>query len=80
MSTKAKSLLLAFIVSTFFLLLTVFSSSSAFNFLPYLIHQSFSPGGEGESEFIKVFDIVFAIVLFFISYKISKRLFGKREA
>jgi hypothetical protein len=72
-------MIIALIVCMLFLWMTVFSPPSAFNFLPYLIHKSFSTSFEGEAEFIKGFDIAFAILLFFIVYKIANRLLTRRE-
>jgi hypothetical protein len=78
MSKRTKSLLFAFIATVLFLLLTVFSSSSVFNLLPYMLHESFSPGGTGEANFIIGFDITFSILLFFIVYKVAERMLGRK--
>jgi len=80
MSIRIKALIIAFIVGFLFLWMTVFSLPSAFNFLPYLIHQSFSPRGEGEAEFIQGFDIVFAVLLSIIIYKIANKMLSRRKA
>lgn len=69
MRKKSLSLILAFIVSALFLLMTI-ASTSAFNFVPYLIHQYISPGGTGESAFITWFDMIFSVLLFCIIYKV----------
>lgn len=74
MSKRTKSLAFACIVTVLFLLLTVFSSSSAFNLFPYLLYEKFSPGGAGETNFIIGFDIAFSILLFYVVYKIANRV------
>lgn len=74
MSKRILPLILALALVGVFLWM-VLSSPSGFNFIPYLIHEHFSPGGEGEADFILVFDLFFGIVFFFILYKLFKRLF-----
>ena len=80
MSKRTKSLVYAFIVTIQFLLLTVFSSSNVFNLLPYMLHESFYPGGAGETNFIIGFDIAFSILLFYIVYKVSSKVFARKGA
>ena len=60
-----------------FLLMTL-SSSSAFNFLPYLINRAISSDGSGESEFILFFDIAVGLIIFWILFRITKRAFKGR--
>ena len=78
MSKRTKSLVFAFIVTVLFLLLTVFSSSSAFNLLPYMLYETFYPGGAGETNFIIGFDIAFSILLFYIVYKVSSKVLARK--
>jgi hypothetical protein len=80
MSKRTKSFLFAFIVTMLFLLLTAFSSSSVFNLLPYMLHESFSSGGAGETNFIVGFDIVFSLLLFYIVYRATKCVLSRKQA
>ena len=75
MNKKVLSIILAVAVAvaTFFLF-EVLASSSGFNFLPYLIHESIWKGGKGEGDFIRIFDIAFSILLFWVTYKIVYRI------
>jgi ABC-type spermidine/putrescine transport system permease subunit II len=79
MNNGTKSLMLAFVVSMLFLLLTVFSSSSTFNLLPYMLYESFSPGGADETSFIIGFDIAFSILVFYIAYKVANRVLARKH-
>jgi hypothetical protein len=74
--------LIALIVSAGFLYLAL-TPPSMFNFLPFAIHEALflkvTEGGEvsssiEEGTFIKIFDIVFAGMLFWLIYKVSKSL------
>lgn len=78
MNKKVISILIAILVAGAFLVLTL-NSSSAFNFLPYLIHGAISSNGTGETEFIVIFDIVVAFLLFWAVYMISIRTIKKRS-
>ena len=80
MSKRTKSLVFASIATILFLLLTVFSSSSVFNLLPYMLHESFYPGGAGETKINIGFDIAFSIMLFYIVYKVSSKVFARKGA
>jgi hypothetical protein len=79
MSKRTKSLIVAFLVSTLFLLITIVPSSSIFNMLPYMLHESISPGGAGETNFIIGFDIAFGFLLFYIVYKGANRIFWRKQ-
>jgi hypothetical protein len=70
--------MLAFISSALFLIMTVFSSSSIFNFLPYMLHETFAPGGVGESSFIIGFDIVCSVLVFYIAFKIVNNMLTRK--
>jgi len=78
MNKKILIIILALTASSLFLYMVLYSSS-AFNFIPYLIHESLSPGGAGESNFIVVFDIAFSILLFWLLYKLFERLLIKSK-
>lgn len=47
---------------------------SFFNFLPFAIHENFFRGIVGERLFIIVFDLLFAILLFFVFNKVFKKI------
>lgn len=79
--------LIAFAISIFFLL-SVLTPPSYFNALPFAIHQAFfkevTSDGEvfntiEESTFIKVFDIIIALLIFWLVYALSKRILGIRR-
>lgn len=70
---KLIAALLAFLFAGLFLN-KVLTPPSSFNFIPYLIHEAMSSGGEGESRFIVVFDVIFSIGLFFLFYWLFKTL------
>jgi hypothetical protein len=71
MTKKVIPIGIALTISTIFLLLVLAPGGCAFNMLPYLIHEKISKGGEGEGQFIKGFDWVVGIAIFFVAYKIS---------
>jgi hypothetical protein len=73
MQKRYISIGVALIITTIFLLLVLSSGGSAFNFFPYLIHESISKGGAGEAMFITIFDIVFGIIIFWIAYLVLNR-------
>lgn len=79
MNKKMLAIILALIASGLFLFMVLYSSS-AFNFIPYLIHEAISPGGAGESNFIIVFDVLFALLLFWLLYKLLIRLLTSNKA
>ena len=79
MNKKILAIILALIATGFFLFM-VLNSSSGFNFIPYLIHEAISPGGAGETNFIIVFDILFAILIFWLLYKLFTRILTKNKA
>jgi hypothetical protein len=47
------------------------------NFLPYQIHESLFRGSGYESEFIKAFDFLISVLLFFVFKKIGFNLIKK---
>jgi hypothetical protein len=70
---------IAALITITFLFLVLFSGGSAFNFIPYFIHESISKGGEGESLFIKVFDVLSGGLIFLGTYKLLNRLMGNKS-
>lgn len=73
MNKKILAILLAVAVVGLYLYMVLYTSSG-FNFIPYLIHEAISPGGAGETNFIIVFDVLFAIFLFWLAYKLFNRV------
>jgi hypothetical protein len=73
MNKKILAIVLAVAVVGLYLFMVLYTSSG-FNFIPYLIHEAISPGGAGETNFIIVFDVLFAILLFWLAYKLFDRL------
>lgn len=78
MNIKILAVIFALLVSGLFLFIVLYSSSG-FNFIPYLIHEAISSGSEGEREFIIVFDMFFALLLFFFLYNLFVRLLRKSK-
>ncbi len=76
MNKRTLSIILALAITAFFLI-EVLSSPSGFNFLPYLIHESIKKGGEGEGTFIRIFDLCFSVLFFWIVYKIIYRILNR---
>jgi small-conductance mechanosensitive channel len=74
MRKKTISFGIALVVATVFLLLVLLPGGSEFNLLPYAIHESISPGGAGETTFIRMFDIICGILIFLIIYWLLSRL------
>ena len=79
MSKRTISFIIAFVLGSIFLILTVFSSESMFNFIPYLLHESISPGGAGETNFIIGFDIVISVLVFYIAYKVANLVLTRKQ-
>lgn len=79
MTNRYKSFSIAAISTALFLLITVFSSSSAFNLLPYMIYEGFFGDSIGEANFIIAFDIIFGIFLFFMIYRVSNLMLAKNR-
>ena len=73
MKEKLIAILLSLLATLSFWII-VFSKQSAFNFLPYSLYHYIDSNGNNESGFILIFDIVFGIILFFVSYKIIRWL------
>jgi len=53
-------------VAAAFLVIVLTPGGCAFNLIPYEIHESMRPSEMSESSFIKMFDVIFAIALFFL--------------
>ena len=73
MNKKLVSFILAGICIAIFLYF-VLTPGATFNFIPYAIHENFSSDPQGETTFIKVFDIFVAVILFIILYKLFFKL------
>jgi hypothetical protein len=78
MNKKILAIVLAVAVVGLYLFMVLYTSSG-FNFIPYLIHEAISPGGAGETNFIIVFDVLFAILLFWLAYKLFDRLLKEKK-
>ncbi len=76
MNRKLLSLVFATAIAGLFLLLVLFSPSG-FNYIPYLIYESIWRGGSGESTFIRIFDLLFAILLFWVSFRLFSWILKK---
>ncbi len=79
MQKKVISIGVPLTISIFFLFIVLSSGGCVFNLLPYEIHESFLSEQVGESEFIKAFDIVFAIALYLVFYWILNRMLRTRN-
>ena len=79
MKKKVIPIAIAGVITIVFLLLVLSSKGSAFNIIPYLIHQSISKDGGGESAFIKIFDVLFGGFIFWIIYRLMSRIIGNRS-
>ena len=55
----------------------VLKTHNVFNMLPFAIHDAINPGGTSEKTFIVLFDIIVALVLLFLCYKIISRRLSK---
>jgi|688.fasta_scaffold06779_9 uncharacterized BrkB/YihY/UPF0761 family membrane protein len=78
MNKKILAIVLAVAVVGLYLFMVLYTSSG-FNFIPYLIHEAISPGGAGETNFIIVFDVLFAILLFWLAYKLFDRVLKEKK-
>ena len=72
MKNKTIALIIALIITVIFLFFVL--RPGAFNMIPYFIHESIWPGGSGESIFIRIFDILFGLLLFGGVYKITSKI------
>jgi hypothetical protein len=69
----------ALICSALFLIMVLAPGGCGFNFLPYEIHESISRGGENESIFITIFDILFSVLIFVVAYWIVGKVSWKKS-
>lgn len=76
-SKKVLSFTIALALAIAFLWATVFSESSAFNFLPFEIHEGFNPGGESEGTFIIIFDSIVALLILILGYVLLNKAFKR---
>ncbi len=68
-------LILSIIIAVGFLW-AVLTPPSIFNFLPYAIHESMKTNAISENNFIRVFDICSSMVVFVLSYILSRNAFS----
>jgi hypothetical protein len=82
MKNKIIIVLIAVVITAGFLYWTL-TPPSIFNFIPFSIHQAFfkkvTENGEvinivSENSFIKLFDVFISLIVFWITYKLSKLL------
>lgn len=78
-STKYRVLLfiIALLLSSLFLLF-VLTVPNMFNMLPFAIHESINSNGKFEQMFIVMFDVVIAILLLLVIYKVLHSFIIKR--
>ena len=72
MKRKAISIVVGLIIASVFLFHVI--QPGAFNLIPYSLHEYMWSAGMRESYFIKIFDCISAIVLFWIVYILMKRI------
>ncbi len=72
MKNQTLAIVIALIIAGVFLSYAL--RPGAFNLIGYSIHEAIWPGGANESNFIRVFDIVCGIIIFWIAYKILIRI------
>lgn len=75
--TKVWASIIAIFISGLFLWF-VLNPPSVFNMLPFAIHEAINPGGASESTFIIVFDVIIALLLFVLSYRITYKQIVKK--
>jgi hypothetical protein len=68
----------ALIISVIFLSLVLAPEGCAFNLLPYEIDEGLSNGAKGDNEFIETFDVIVAIIIFFLVYKALRKVLFKK--
>ena len=66
-SAKTIAIILSLLLPTLFSWITVFSGASAFNLLPFEIHEAINSGGTSERAFIIIFDVIIVAILAFIA-------------
>ncbi len=69
---------IALLISVLFLFYVI-KPNNGFNLIFYSIHELISPGGKGEFAFIRTCDILFSILIFFLSYKLIKIFFNRNR-
>lgn len=74
--SKVLAFLAAITIATLFLYFTV-KEHSIFNIIPFAIHEAIDPGGNSETTFITIFDVIIALLLSLISYKIVYKMLKK---
>jgi hypothetical protein len=64
-------------VTVVFLIKALGPGGHTYNLLPYMIHESFNKGGEGETTFIQIFDAITGIFIFFLVYWVMTLILKK---
>ncbi len=78
MKINILAIIISIVLSGAFLIY-VLIPPSAFNYIPFFIHQSVLKSLIDEALFIKIFDVLVSILLMFIIYKVAKILFSLRS-
>lgn len=73
---RYSSLLISLLLCCALALFLVYQKS-AFNFIPFVIHQAFFQGLIKETTFIQAFNILFSAILIYPLYLILKSAFSK---
>jgi hypothetical protein len=74
---REKIRILLAIGCAFLTYLAISDTNNAFNYLPFLLHESFDPGGSSESVFIRIFDIIVSISVGWGVFTLLKSFNGK---
>lgn len=70
------ALMIALALAGVFLWL-VLNPPSVFNMLPFAIHEAINPGGTSEKTFIIVFDVIIALLILIVGYRIVSKMLKK---
>jgi hypothetical protein len=79
MKRKIVPIGIAGIFTGVFLFLVLFTKGCAFNLLPYMLHERMTTTGAGESTFVEGFDVVFAILMFWLVYLLIRWLMQNED-
>jgi len=74
--SKALAFLTSIAVAAFFLYFTI-KEHRIFNIIPFAIYEAINPGGNFETTFIQIFDIIITLLVSLISYKIVYEVLKK---
>lgn len=65
---------IAGVLAGVFIFFVLFTKGCVFNLLPYMLHESITATGAGEDTFIKGFDVIFAVLIFWLIYRMIRWL------